>query len=111
MTTHLTGLRTALHFPPTDQGTSRGKQHEKQELLRLARKCSKTARELFAKLAKLKVDGPNKKRQDIGKIVKAIGKKGSIERIQKQLDEYRKVLDTRVLIGLRSVHCVEVIGG
>ena len=57
------------------------------------------------------MDGPNKKRQVIGKTVKAIWKKGSIEKIQKQLDEYRKVLDTRVLIGLRSVHCVEVIDG
>ncbi|KAL2054880.1 hypothetical protein ABVK25_004702 [Lepraria finkii] len=88
-----------------------GKQHEKQELLRLARKCSKTARELLAELGKLKVDGPNKKRQVIGKIVKAIRKKGTIERIQKQLNEYRKVLDTRVLIGLRSVHYEEVIDG
>ena len=57
------------------------------------------------------MDGPNKKRQVIGKIVKAIGKKGTIERTQKQLNEYRKVLDTRVLIGLRSVHCEEVIDG
>ena len=102
MTNHLIGLRNALD-PPTAQGKQIIGQYQDQALLDLAEKCSTLATELFGELQKLKINGPPKKRQVIRKSAKSLWKKSSIERLQTRLDEYRKILDSRILIGIRSV--------
>jgi hypothetical protein len=38
---------------------------------------------------------------------KALWKKGDVNRIQERLDRYQKVLDTKILINLRSVRTVQ----
>jgi len=94
MATHLTGLRTRLILPS---------QSNEDELLDLGEKCSDTAQALIVELQTLKVNGPYKKRQVIRKSIKALWKKGAIDESQKRLDDYRKLLDSRVLIDLRCV--------
>ena len=99
---HLTGLRNALDSPPA-QGNQIVPQCQDQALLDLAEKCSITARELSGELQKLKINEPFNKRQVIKKSAKILWKKTSIEEIQTRLDEYRKILDSRILISIRSV--------
>ena len=102
MTNHLIGLRNALD-PSTAQGDPNTGQYQDQALLDLAEKCSTTAKELLGEVQKLKINGPPSKRKVIRKSAKSLWKKSSIERIQTRLDEYRKILDSRILIGIRSV--------
>ena len=102
MANHLIDLRTALDSP-TAQGNQNLGQCQDQVLLDLAEKCSTTAKELSGELQKLKINGPHNKRQVIRKSAKSLWKKNSIERIQTRLDEYQKILNSRILIGIRSV--------
>ena len=102
MANHLIGLRIALD-PPTAQGDPNTGQYQDQALLDLAERCSTTAKELLGEVQKLKINGPPSKRKVIRKSAKSLWKKSSIERIQTRLNEYRKVLDSRILIGIRSV--------
>lgn len=102
MTNQLIGLRNALDSP-TAQGNQNIGQCQDQALLDLAENCSTTAKELFGELQKLKINGHPNKRQVIRKSASSIWKKSSIEKIQTRLDEYRKILDSRILIGIRSV--------
>ena len=99
MTKHLLGLRNALESP-TAQGN---RPCQDQPLLDLAEKCAITARELSEELLKLKINGPHNKRQIVRKSATSLWKKSSIDRIQTRLDEYRKILDSRILLGIRSV--------
>ncbi len=102
MTNHLTGLRNALDSP-TAQGNQSIGQCQDQALLDLAEKCSVTAKELSGELQKLKINEPYNKRQVLKKSAKSLWKKTSIEKIQTRLDEYRTILDSRILISIRSV--------
>lgn len=95
MATCLTGLRTSLDL--TDRGSV-------DEIVHLGTKCSDTAQELVAELEKLKIDGPKRKREVISKTFMTIGKKSAIHDIQKRLDDYRKLLDSRILVDLRYVY-------
>ena len=104
MINHLTSLRNALDFPLA-QGNQNICQVQDQALLGLAEKCSITAKELSGELQKLKINGPHRKRQIIRNSARCPGKNSSIEKIQTRLDEYRKILDSRILIGIRSVVC------
>ena len=102
MANHLTGLRNALDSPLA-QGNQNVGQGQDQALLELAEKCSITAKELSGELQKLKINGPHNKRQIIRNSATCLWKSSSIEKIQTRLDEYRKILDSRILIGIRSV--------
>lgn len=102
MAKHLTGLRTRLSLP--DPG-----QHNQDELLDLGSKCSDTTQALMTELQKLKVNDRHKKRQVFGKTIKTLWKKGAIDEIEKRLDRYREILDTRVLLDLRFVYCWRLI--
>ena len=102
MTNHLIGLRNALESPMA-QGNQNIGQCQDQALLDLAEECSTTAKELFGELQKLKINGTPNKRQVIRKSAKSLWKKSTVEKIQTRLDEYRKILDSRILIGIRSV--------
>ena len=99
MTNHLLDLRNAL-VSPTAQGNQ---PCQDQLLLDLVEKCAITARELSEELRKLKINGPHNKREVFRKSATSLWKKSSIERIQTRLDEYRKILDSRILLGIRSV--------
>lgn len=105
MIDHLTGLRNALESPAT-QGNQNKSQCQDRALLDVAEKCSVTAKELSGELQKLKIKGPHSKRQLIRKSAICLWKTSSIEQIQIRLDEYRKILDSRILIGIRSVACL-----
>ena len=102
MINHLTGLRNALDSPLA-QGNRYTGQDQDQALLDLAEKCSITAKELSEELQKLKINGPHSKRQIVRKSAISLWKNSSIERIQTRLDEYREILDSRILLGIRSV--------
>ena len=104
MANHLTSLRNALDFPLA-QGNQNICQDQDQALLDLAEKCSVTAKELSGELQKLKINGSHGKRQIITNSAKYLWKNSSIGKIQTRLDEYRKILDSRILIGIRSVVC------
>lgn len=95
MARYLTGLRTNLDL--TDGGGV-------DNLLDLGSKCSTTAKELVAELEKMRVDGPHRKRQAVKKTFKAMKKRKAIDDIQKRLEEYRKLLDSTILVDLRFVH-------
>lgn len=95
MAKYLTGLRTNLDL--TDGGGV-------DNLLDLGSKCSTTAEELVAELEKMRVDGPRRKRQAVKKTFKAMLKRNPIDDIQKRLEEYRKLLDSTILVDLRFVH-------
>ena len=95
MANHLTDLRAKLEFP--DESVDK-------DLLDLGSKCSSTAKDLVAELEKLKVDERHRKRQSLNKSFKAIWKKNSMEKIQKRLEGYQKLLDSRILVDLRFVH-------
>ena len=96
MVSHLTELRAKLDFTKESVG---------EDLLDLCSKCSSTAEELVAELEKLKVDGPHRKRQSLNKSLKAMLKRNDMEKIQKRLEGYQKLLDSRILVDLRFVHC------
>ena len=75
-----------------------------EDLMDLGSKCSSTARQLIAELAKMKVIGPHKTRQALKKTVRGMFKGNAVDDIEKRLGEYRKLLDSRILIDLRFVN-------
>ena len=74
-----------------------------RDIVDLATKCSETAAELLAELAKLKLDTKGGLRQTISKSVRAIRKKKFLQDTQSKLERYKTILDTRILVQL-SVH-------
>ena len=102
MANHLVGLRDSLESPTGQVKQNLGKCQD-QALLDLAGRCSTIATELFAELQKLKIRGSPTKRHVISKSARSLWKQGSIDKIRIKLDEYRKILDSRILIGIRSV--------
>ncbi len=95
MATQLTQLQTNLNLP-------NHRDQAQDELLKLGEKCSATAKDLVTELQKLKISGPHRKGQAFQKTIKTIWKKTAIDDIQKRLDDYRKLLDHRVLIDIRK---------
>ena len=100
ITKHLNNLRIDTSVPQSSESTQISDDRELRELLKT---CSATAEQLVAKLQTLKVDGPHKKRQAIVKTVKAFREKKEIQDLEKRLNNYRTVLDTKILINLRFV--------
>lgn len=105
MAEHLTGLATDLKLPSPirDPGFMNQLYPDDQELLELAGQCSETATELIDELQKLSIQGRQRKRDAFRKTLKVVWKRTAIENIQKSLECYRRTLDTRILISLRSV--------
>lgn len=95
MARHLTDLGKNLDLPNQD---------DNDELIELAAKCSRTAQELIAELRKRQAHGLHRKREAIKKTFQCMWRGNRIELIQKRLNEYRKLLDSRILVALRSVH-------
>lgn len=105
MARNLTDLATDLKLPDTSQNLLSAPQlyHDDQELLRLAERCSETAAELTKELQKLSIPGRQRKRDAVRKAINVVWKKDAIENIQSSLEQYRRTLDTRILISLRFV--------
>ena len=95
---HLTALRSAMNSDRAIDSTSN---QGHQELLKLAGECDATAQELLEQLDALKVSGSNRLWKSFDKSFTAMRRKGAIDRLNKRLDSFRKVLDTRILINLR----------
>lgn len=71
-----------------------------KDILDIATKCSETAKVLLAELGKLQLDSRRELGLAIGKTLRAIRKKRFLEKVQKDLEEYRRILDTRILVRL-----------
>ena len=100
ITKHLTDVRIDTSHP---QSSGTTQTPDDRELLDLAKTCSATADHLFAKLQTLKIEGPRKKRQAIVKTVKAHWERRELHDMEKRLNSYRSVLDTKILVNLRFV--------
>lgn len=70
------------------------------QLIIESRKCSEEVKELVGELQSLSTGSRWKA---VSSTYRSIKKKRMIERMQRQLDEYRKILDTKVLADRRSV--------
>lgn len=105
MANHLTNLLAGLNLPTTAPSPGYTQQlfDDEKTLKDLAVKCSETSHELITELHSLQIQGPHRKRQALARSVKAVWKKGTIEDIQKKLNQYQRTLDTRILVSLRSV--------
>lgn len=95
MAKHLTDLHTNLDL--RDRGGM-------DDLLDLGSKCSQTAQKLIAEVRTFNVNGPHRKRQAVGKTIKAIWRKIAMDEIQKRLEDHQKLLDSSILVDLRFVH-------
>ena len=112
MTKHLTDLFTDLGNSTSavpNPGPMPWLYHDDQDLRKLAQQCSETAKELIAEIRKLSIEGQPRKRDVLRMTVKVIGKKSAIEGIERRLEQYRRTLDTRILINLRFVSLRAVI--
>lgn len=115
MAKHLTELSNELDSANAVVKTGSMPQiyHDDQHLRKLAQQCSETAKELITQLQKLKIQGQPRKRDVFRKAVKVIWKKSAIEDIERRLEQYRRTLDTRILINLRFVvllAAIEAVG-
>ena len=81
-----TGSATTSAKPPT-------------ELQDLARKCQETSEELLAEFQKLK---STRKRDILRKIPATINRRKVLDSLEDKLDSYRKILNTHILVHLRS---------
>ena len=98
-------LAIDLKLPVATQspGSAPSLYHDDQELLELAKQCSETATKLVDELQKLSIQGRQRKRDAFRKAITVIWKKDAIENIRSNLEQYRRTLDTRILINLRFV--------
>jgi NACHT domain len=90
------GLKASIDQTPTrilQDATSR-------DILDISTKCSGTASVLLAELGKLQPDSRRELLESISKGFRAIRRKSFIDKVQRQLEEYRRILDTRILVRL-----------
>ena len=102
MAEHLISLQT--NNPNVPQATASGQSSfsaNDKELVAIAQQCSTIAGTLIEELKSLEVNASQSYRQAIKLTVKGIRKKSKIDGLQKQLDKYRQVMDTRLLKDLR----------
>lgn len=103
MAARLKGFQANLIAINPATGESKALFGDERDLQALAEECCKTADDLTAELGTLKTSGPHKKRQAALTFFRSMRRRSVVEGIQRRLDGYRKVLDTRILINLRFV--------
>lgn len=82
--------------------TSTPTQDDDDEKLRdLSKKVFNTAKELISETSKLRVEGPPSKRKALSKAFKTLWRQSAVDDIQKRLDRYQRLLDTRIIVNLR----------
>lgn len=99
VTKQLADLHVGLQLPSHDCTTV----DCEKVLLDVADRCAESARQLVMKLDTLKIRDPQSKREATKKTIKALWDHGEIEVQQNQLDGYRRMLDTQILVTLRYV--------
>ena len=92
----LVALRVSL------KAASGSASNQDDELLYLAGKCSSTANNLKLTLNKLKKDPNGGFRDALKKTLRAMTKKKEIEQNRRDLDDYEKALNTRILVRLNT---------
>lgn len=100
MSARLINLRSDL-LTKSQQSSTIPVQPGRQEIVELAGRCSQTALELHDELEKLKPSTSGKKREAFKKSLKTIWMKKSLERLEKDLDSYQKILNTKILANLQ----------
>lgn len=100
MTEHLTTLRADLQ--PSTAATGIQTAGDK-DLTQLSTKCSDMAKELAAELQSLKVGSTGSRWKAVTVTFRSLKKKGTVDRMEKRLDECRRILDTKILADLRLV--------
>lgn len=98
MAKHLSNLRTDLNLSTTALSPRSMQQifDDEKELKDLAIKCSETSKEVTEELYLLQIQGSPRERQALARSLKGLWKIGAIEDIQKKLDQYQKILDTKI---------------
>ncbi|KAF7510814.1 hypothetical protein GJ744_005914 [Endocarpon pusillum] len=71
-----------------------------KDVMEISEKCSETAAELLKELSKLQLDSKSDLRRVIRKTFQAMHRKSFIEKVQKELTEYQRILDTCILVKL-----------
>ena len=107
MANYQTSLQAQLNAPSTNSSPVHADQlfDDGGTLLKVATECSKTAKDLIAKLQSLQVQPSSHQRvAAVSKSFKAHFKKSSINSIEERLERYQKLLDTQILITLRFVY-------
>ena len=100
---HLTTLQADLAPPASANGAGAPTPGDR-ELLELSSKCTGIAANLIQELQSIKAQiVPATSWKAISLAFKSLKKKSVIGRMQKQLDQYRTILDTTILADLRSV--------
>ena len=102
LTLRLVDVRDQLKLTTVQQSVGTTGTAEDQSLLGVATQCWKTADDLVKKVRSLGVGGSQKKRRAVLNVKLLLGR-DELRDIQKCLDAYRDVLDTRILINLRYV--------
>lgn len=99
---HLERLTTSLQQSLRNTGTqSAGLSKEEKDLIDLGRKCEDCANKLQRELRKLQARPQASALEVARKAARSIWKKGSIVKIQEQLEGYRRILETSLLYRLR----------
>jgi len=96
----LTTLRADMQ--PTTSSTGTPTAGDK-DLIQLSIKCSEMAKELIGELQSLKAGSTGSRWKAVSSTYRSLRKKSTIDRMQRQLEEYRKIMDTKVLADLRLV--------
>ena len=74
-----------------------------KELIAVAQRCSTIAKTLVDELRSLEANTSGSWRKAVKTTFKVIKKRSEIDGLQKQLDKYRQLMDTKLLLGLRWV--------
>ncbi len=100
MAEHLITLRADLQPTTSSIGTQTAGD---KDLVQLSNKCSEMAKELVGELQSLKAGSTSSKWKAVSVTLRNLKKSSTIESMQRQLDGYRKILDTKVLADLSLV--------
>lgn len=93
---------TTVRLRATVDGTPKPILQGHNEIVELSMECSQTAAELLTELEKLKAKPGVSFRQAVSKSLKAIRRRGFIDEVQRKLEKYQTILDTRILVELNS---------
>lgn len=96
---HLKSLQSKLEGQRLIEEVSANPQPIDAELLELAQKCSQTAQKLIDEIGQLKAP---RRRDVLKKVVKIRFRQRVLEKLQAQMETYRRTLDTSLIIDLRG---------
>ena len=95
-------FRKWLHALTHSVGLRNPSQQSQDEVQVLGRKCADTAQELISLLQQLEMKGKRNLLQVASKAIKNVEKKSKVVGLQQKLDDYRRLIDSRILVDLRQ---------